>query len=34
MTDLAASVRARLLGDARAHRLEFQSVLVRYGSRA
>ncbi len=31
MTDLAASVRARLLGYARAQRLEFQSVLVRYG---
>ena len=31
MTDLAASVRARLLDYARARRLEFQSVLVRYG---
>ena len=29
MTDLAASVRARLLDYARARRLEFQSVLVR-----
>jgi hypothetical protein len=31
VTDLAASVRARLLGYARAQRLEFQSVLVRNG---
>lgn len=31
MKDLAASVRTRLRNHARAHRQEFQSVLVRYG---
>lgn len=31
MTDVAASVRARLLNHARAQRIEFQSVLTRFG---
>ena len=31
MKDVAASTRARLLNIARAQRLEFQSVLTRYG---
>lgn len=31
MRDVAASVRARLLNHARAQRLEFQSVLTRFG---
>ncbi len=31
MKDVAASIRARLLNHARAHQLEFQSILTRYG---